>query len=60
MEERIPSINWNAELYIFKANSKEEPTPDYKEVSETKWYSKKDLKDLRLGFKHKEILSRFF
>ena len=60
MEERIPSISWKAELYLFKADTDKEPKPDNYEVSETKWFSKEEVNKLKLGFKHKEILSRFF
>tara|TARA_Y100000310_G_C20650906_1_gene799370 strand:+ start:1571 stop:1948 length:378 start_codon:yes stop_codon:yes gene_type:complete len=59
MEERIPSINWKAELYVFGADTNKNPKPDNNETSETKFFSKKELKNLRIGFKHKEILTKY-
>ena len=59
MEERIPSQGWKSELYIFESKSKDIPKADKIEVSEFKWFSKNELKDLRLGFKHKQILDKY-
>ena len=59
IEEKIPSIKWDAELYLFKSKLKGDPTPDKIEVSEIKWFSKKELKNIMVGFEHKKILNKY-
>ncbi len=59
MEERIPSINWKAELYLFKTSTIQEPNPDKFEVSQVRWFSKKEIDNLKIGFKHKEIIKNY-
>jgi len=59
MEERIPSINWKAELYLFEAKTNKKSKVDNKEVSELKWFSKSEAKELKIGFKHKKIIDKY-
>lgn len=59
-DEFIPRIKSHSVVLVFKVNVKGAIKPDSKEVSQAKWFSKKELKTLNFAYKHKELVNKFW
>ena len=59
-DEIHPEYGWHAVVAMFTAQTDKQPSIDPKEVKETAWFSKEDIKKLKLAFVHKNILEDFF
>ena len=59
-EEIIKNLNWHAVVIVFTSKFYGKLKIDKNEVSDIKFFSKKEIKNLKLAFKHKEILNKFF
>lgn len=59
-DEIIPQENIHAVVLVYLGTSQSKAIIDNKEVSEVDWFSETKLKDLKLAFKHNEILFDYF
>ena len=60
-DEILPKINLHTLVFVFLVKIKKDQKPKINwEVSEYKWFNKKEINQLSLAFKHKEILKKFF
>jgi len=58
-DEFNPELKGHSLVLVFLTKGKGKEKPNY-EVSEQKWFTKKEMKKLKFAFKHKEILNKFF
>jgi 8-oxo-dGTP diphosphatase len=59
-EEIIPRIKWHAIALFFTGRAKGKIRIDKKEVKEFKWFSRKEIKKLKLAFANKQVLKDYF
>ena len=57
-DEIIKRLKWHRVVMVFSSKTRKEPKIS-KEVLEAKWFSKGEIKKMRLAFRHKEILKKF-
>ena len=57
--EYMPKLKIHAVSLIFKAITYDKPKKS-DEVSESKWFTKKEIKKLKMAFTNKRILTKFF
>ncbi|MEX0920691.1 MAG: NUDIX hydrolase [Candidatus Pacearchaeota archaeon] len=58
-DEIIPRLKLHSVVLVFSLKVSGKFNPNF-EVSEIKWFSKEEIKKLKLAFTHKEIIKRFF
>lgn len=58
-DEIIPKINWHAIVLFFRGSFRGKLKPQKSEVKEIKWFSKSEIKNLKIAFYHKEIIKEF-
>lgn len=58
--EIIPEINWHSLALSFIGKTKGKIKLDESEVKECKWFSKEEIKNLKMAFRNKEILNIYF
>jgi len=55
-DEIIPEINWHAVVLVFKCKVSGRINIQKEEVKEIKWFNLEEALDLKLAFRHKEII----
>ena len=57
-EEYMPEVDKHTVILVFHEKIKENPSP-LDEVSEIKWFSKEEIKNTALAFRHNKIVNKY-
>jgi 8-oxo-dGTP diphosphatase len=59
-DEIISKIKWHAVVLIFTGDAAGEIKREEKEVKEIRWFSKREIENIKLAFNRKKILKDYF
>ena len=58
-DEHFPKLNISALVLIFLVNVKGKSKTNF-EVTDIKWFSKKEIENLKMAYSHNDVLKRYF
>ncbi len=58
--EHFPEYGWKADALVFTGTFSGELKPNEEESSDMKWFSEKEIKNMKFAFHHKKVLEDYF